>query len=451
MVEAVAQFATRSQAFGPTDDQRIANAAAMGVLLVALERRIGRRRPAPGEVAVGVGPADVVDARQLGGQGLGLLVVWPHRIDEAQRPALLAGAVVRQHHDDGVVELAAGLEKIHQPGDLPVELVQHRRISRLQPRHQRAQGRGMAVPRLNAGVGWRQDSARRHDAQFDLACQTAGFFLVPAVLEQRVITFDQRVRRLVWRMAGAWCQPQMPGLVGLVGRMVGQVAQRLIHQVHAQVVAGLEVAGRGNLRVVAHQLGRVLVGLGVHETVEAVIAPAQRPAVERAGRAGLGQRGDMPFADHVVGIALRAQHLGQRRSLGRDLAAVTGVSRVEVGQAAHAHPVVVAAGHQRGAGGRAHRRGVKTRQAQTPRSQRVDGRGADRRAVTAEIGKAHIIEQHDQHVGLLGRAVDARRPPRRGLRNRLADLAGKVRHLVTLGVLRWLDAKQSGRLALPPG
>jgi mannitol/fructose-specific phosphotransferase system IIA component len=54
--------------------------------------------------------------RDLLGQWLGHLVVRPHGVDEAQRPALLAGAVVRQHQHQGVVELAAGLEVIATAG-----------------------------------------------------------------------------------------------------------------------------------------------------------------------------------------------------------------------------------------------------------------------------------------------------------------------------------------------
>ena len=43
------------------------------------------------------------------------------------------------------------------------------------------------------------------------------------------------------------------------------------------------------------QLGRELVGLGIEEAVEPVKAAAERPAVERSGRAAFGQRRDMPL------------------------------------------------------------------------------------------------------------------------------------------------------------
>ena len=63
------------------------------------------------------------------------------------------------------------------------------------------------------------------------------------------------------------------------------IADRLVDQIGRQVIAGGEVAGRIDRRVVAHQLGRVLVGLGIQEAIEAVEAAAERPAVERAGGA----------------------------------------------------------------------------------------------------------------------------------------------------------------------
>ena len=49
--------------FGQRHHEGIADAAAMGVLLVAAQRRVRRHRPAVREIAVRVGPADVVDAR----------------------------------------------------------------------------------------------------------------------------------------------------------------------------------------------------------------------------------------------------------------------------------------------------------------------------------------------------------------------------------------------------
>jgi hypothetical protein len=132
MAESVPQFATRSHAGGPGHHQRIADAATVGVLLVAAQRRIGRHRPAMRKIAVGVGPADVVDASDLLGQRLAQEVVRPHGVDHAQRAALLARAIVREHQHQRVLALAALVEVAQQPSDLLVGVIEHRGIGRLQ-------------------------------------------------------------------------------------------------------------------------------------------------------------------------------------------------------------------------------------------------------------------------------------------------------------------------------
>ena len=62
MHELMPQLAARRDPLRPGDHQRIADAAAMGVLLVAAQRRVRRHRPALRKVGVGVRPADIVDA-----------------------------------------------------------------------------------------------------------------------------------------------------------------------------------------------------------------------------------------------------------------------------------------------------------------------------------------------------------------------------------------------------
>jgi hypothetical protein len=128
--------------------------------------------------------------------------------------------------------------------------------------------------RRQPGIGW-------HQPHRLLARQPPAAFDVPAAREHLVVFADQLGRRLVRRVAGAWRQPQQPGRFRRVGLQVGQVADRLVDQVGGEVIAGLEGARRIDGGVVADQFGRVLVRLGIHEPVEAVEAPAQRPAVDR--------------------------------------------------------------------------------------------------------------------------------------------------------------------------
>ena len=227
------------------------------------------------------------------------------------------------------------------------------------------------------------------------------------------------------RVAGAEGEPCQPRQIGAVGDVVADEADRLIDQVPGQVVAVRIGARRIDMPVVGNQLRRILVGLGVEKAIEAVEAAAERPAVERSGRTAFGQRRDVPFADHVVAIGVRAQHFGERPGFARDLAAIAGIAAVEIGEAADADGMMVAPRQQRRARGRAHRGGVEAAVAQAFGGQPVDGRRPDRRSVAAEIGEADIVEQHDQDVGRAGRRLLRRRPPRLGVRDRLADGAAK--------------------------
>src|SRR5262249_19009948 len=99
----MAQLAFGLDAVWPAHHEGIADAAAMGVLLVAAQRRVRRHRPAMREIGVRIGAADVVNATYLLRHRLRAEVERPHRIDEAERPALLARAIVGHYDDQGVV------------------------------------------------------------------------------------------------------------------------------------------------------------------------------------------------------------------------------------------------------------------------------------------------------------------------------------------------------------
>ena len=293
-------------------------------------------------------------------------------------------------------------------------MVEHRGIGGLQPREQPALVRAVAVPRLHEIIARRHKRVGRHQPGLLHRGEAALALYVPAVGELCVIVADQLLRRLMRRVACAIGEPQQERRVGLRRDVIGDEADRLVGQVGGEVIAAGVCAGRRHHRVVAHQLGRILIGLGVHEAVEAIEPAPQRPAIDRPRRPGLAQRRNVPFADHVAVVAMRAQHLRQRARLAPDLAAIAGITAVEIGEAAHADRMVIAPRHQRGAGGGAHRGGVEAGIAHPARRDRVDRRGADRRAVAAEVREADVVEQDDD---------DVRRPLRRARR------AGPVRRM----------------------
>ena len=128
-------------AAGPVHDERVAHAAAVGVLLVPAQRRVAGLGPAPRVVAVRVRAADVVEA-----VGDDLVDVLPHAVEEAElvhhavRAALAGGAVVGEDHEQRVVEQPRLLEEVDEPADLVVGVLEHRRERLLQPGGEGAAG-----------------------------------------------------------------------------------------------------------------------------------------------------------------------------------------------------------------------------------------------------------------------------------------------------------------------
>ena len=203
----------------------------MGVLLVAPQRRVRRHRPAMREIAVRIRPADVVDPPQLFRHRLGTEIIRPHRVDEAERPALLAGAVVGQHEDQGVVADAGLVEERDQPRQMLVGMVEHAGKRRLQPREDALLVGAVLVPRLHAVIARGHLGVLRHDPHRLLARHALLALDVPAMGEHRVITLDDIGRRLMRRMAGAERDPGQPGNIGPVGGVIGDEADRLVDEV----------------------------------------------------------------------------------------------------------------------------------------------------------------------------------------------------------------------------
>jgi hypothetical protein len=253
-------------------------------------------------------------------------------------------------------------------------------------------------PRFDAVVAWRQPRVWRDQAHLFLPRPTAFALDVPSIAEHRVVLHDEIMRRLMRCVAGTECQPGQPGLVGPCGDMLGNEADRLIDEIFGEVIAAFISAGQRDAGIVADQLRRILIGLRIHEAIVAIEPAPERPAVEWTRGTGLGQRRDVPFAEHVVAVAVRPQHLGDGAGFACDLAAIARIAAVEIGEAADADGVMIASGQQCRTRRRAHRRGVEAGIAQARRRESIDGRRRDRRTVAAEIREADIVEQNDEDV-----------------------------------------------------
>ena len=231
--------------------------------------------------------------------------------------------------------------------------------------------------------------------------------------------------------------------------MPGQETDRLIDEVSRQVVAAFERSGCIDARIVEHELWSVLVGFRIHESIEAIEAAPERPAVERTRCAGFSQRRDVPLAHHVVAVGMGSQHLGERSGLLCDLAAIAGKTAVEVRKAADTDGVVIAPRQQGRARRRAHGRGVEARVAQPLRCQTIDRRRLDRRAVATKIREADIIEEHNEDIRRAKRRFGLRWPPGRRLLDGRADLALRMDGFACSGTVLSSDsASRANRISL---
>ena len=111
---------------------------------------------------------------------------------------------------------------------------------------------------------------------------------------------------------------------------------------------------------------------------------------------------EMPLAGHHGAIAGVAQAFGDG---GRPIGEVALVARLagllrraDFHHRAHAHLVVVAAGHQHGAGGRTQGRGVEVGQAHAARDQRVEVGRIGLATKTGEVGPAHVVDHDDEEI-----------------------------------------------------
>ena len=151
----------------------------------------------------------------------------------------------------------------------------------------------------------------------------------------------------------------------------------------------------------------VLVGLAADEAVEVLETRAGGPLVERARRGDLPHRHLVAFAELRGRIAVELQGLGDRRLLLGPDAAVARRRGRHLGDRAHPHRVVVAAGQHGLPGGGAQRGGVKAVELQPICRQPLGHRGIARPAERRRRAEPDVVDQHDQHVGRTLRAAAA--------------------------------------------
>jgi hypothetical protein len=317
---------------GPGDQQRVGDAALVaGKPLPVGKRRVERPRPAGGVVGVGVRPPEVLDAGQVGLDGVGDVVEELVLVERAVGAALAAGAVVGDDHDDdhddGVLQLAGLLQVVQQPPDLLVGVGHEPGIDLGHAREQtplvlaegvpgphkvklgprlpvRAGGVGLAVgiDRRQLGVGGQQPKPL-------LVLQDPGADRLIALVEAALVAVGPLLEHVVGSVGAARAEVHVPRLVRRHRLGVADELDRLVDQVRRQVVALLRGVGLLLEVVVVDQVGIPLVGLAAEETVAPLEPPAQRPARLPGRQVDLVARGQVPLADRVGVPAALVQHL----------------------------------------------------------------------------------------------------------------------------------------------
>ena len=195
-----ADLAFAPDALRPVDYQRVRLAAAMLALFEIAERRVAGHGPAGVVVRVGrlVSPAGVVphagiERRLHPVQHVGL-------VERARKTTFAAGAVVRGHEDQRVVQLTDPLQILDHASDLIVHVLHLGREDLHLTRVKQLLVVTERIPGLDLTDPLRQLRALRDDAEADLVLQDHLARLVPAHVELASILRSILRRRVVRRM-----------------------------------------------------------------------------------------------------------------------------------------------------------------------------------------------------------------------------------------------------------
>ena len=251
---------------------------------------------------------------------------------------------------------------------------------------------------------------------------------VPAVVELAGVLVGPLQRDVVRRVRGPRREVDEERLVGHQGLLLVHPADGPVRQVLGEVVALLGRGGRLDRGRAVVEGRVVLVVLPTDEPVERLeAATARGPGVERPHRRRLPHGHLVALAELGGGVAVELQ--GQRHGrlvVGQHRGVPRGRGR-GLGDAAHPHGVVVAAGEHGLPRRRAQGRRVEPVELQAPRGQPLGGRSGARTPERAGGAEPDVVEQDDQDV-------------RRALRG-VQRHDGRVRRVRVLRVVR----RQSGR------
>ena len=229
---------------------------------------------------------------------------------------------------------------------------------------------------------------------------------IPAAVELPLVLGGPLLRHVVRRVRAPGGEVDKPRLGLVLGADRVQPLDRLVRHVVGEVVLLAVLALRHPDRLVVLGDDRIpLAGLTAEEPPEIVEPPPVRPPAERARRALLAIRCQVPLAERGRAVPVQLQHLRERRAVLRNERRIPRETGGKLADGAEPDGMVVAAGQQRRPGRRAQRRHMEPVVPDTLVSDPGHAGRGDRAAERARLAEARIIDQHQQHVG---------RPLRRG-------------------------------------
>jgi hypothetical protein len=244
-----------------------------------------------------------------------------------------------------------------------------------------------------------QLGVRRDDPELPLPGEDALALDVPAVVELTGVPVRPLLGHVVRSMRRAGGEVHEERLVRHQRLLLPHPAHRSVGQVLGQVVALFRGGRRLDRRGAVVQRRVPLVVLPADEPVERLEPTAgRRPRVERPHRRRLPHRHLVALTELRGRVAVQLQRHRERRLRVRPHRAVAGSGRGRLGDAAHAHGVVVAAGQQSLTGRRTEGCRVEPVVPQPVRGQPLRRRGPTRTPERARSAEADIVQQDDQDV-----------------------------------------------------
>ena len=294
----------------------------------------------------------------------------------------------------------------------------------------------------------RQLRVPRHDAQPLLIGEDGFAQFVPAAVEEvhGADLIDPLLRRMMRRVRAARHVIDKPRFSGRDFLELLHVLDRLVGHGRGQVPSARRLSLEGeDGRRIAEQVRLPLAGVAADEAIEILEAHAVRPLIERSGLGRLIEGRVVILAEPRGRVPVVLQDFTDGAVLLRDDRVVAREPRRDLAHHAEAVRVMVAAGDDRRARGRAERRGVEIGVTQAVLRDAIQGRGRDDATERPRRAEPAVVRHDEQHVGRALRRYDARRPPRRGLRGLFFDHTAEFR----IGWRKLFSADRGGGVGEP--